>query len=232
METSRHLGKKPFTTIPASFGKDTVSMTSRRIVVGVLTFLVASVTNADVSRDVRAPFYQRGDGGETVECQGLPVRNMCGSEKAPSLIYYDCSDGKFNCVFDTHNVIAVPKAGLALGQRYSSFGADLIVERCFGLEGRCDIALVTSTCAVNSVCECRFMEGDPSSITFVYSREKGVTAFYTLRDAKELSKLGVDAELVVDTLPLLTFVLVAEEGLLKAELSLTRAVLRTQCSQS
>lgn len=68
--------------------------------------------------------YKRGDGRETIQCQGVPAHPICGSlEVGPESIYSDCSDDQFECIASADDVLAVPKAGFTLGQQYSVFGA-------------------------------------------------------------------------------------------------------------
>ena len=62
--------------------------------------------------------------------------------------------------------------------------------------------------------------------TFYYRRDVGVTAFFTVADT---AHIGVDADMLADALPLLTYVLVAEKGFLSAPLSLRRATMKTNC---
>jgi hypothetical protein len=59
-----------------------------------------------------------------------------------------------------------------------------------------------------------------------FSRELGVTAFYTTSD---VSSIGVDSKMLADAIPLITYILVAEKGFLRAPLALKRATSATNC---
>jgi hypothetical protein len=61
---------------------------------------------------------------------------------------------------------------------------------------------------------------------FYFSRELGVTTFYTTAD---LAAIGVDSKMLVDAIPLMTYFLVAEKGFLRARLALRRATSDTKC---
>jgi hypothetical protein len=51
------------------------------------------------------PTYKRGDGRETINCQGLPVHNACGSESLLAWTWLDCSDEAFAvCVQYTRRI--------------------------------------------------------------------------------------------------------------------------------
>jgi hypothetical protein len=173
----------------------------------------------------KVDMYKRGDGRETISCRiGSP--GDCGSrELGPELLYSDCSDEQFLCLMSTADVLAVPKAGLKPGQEYSVFGAKLAVERCFGDQATCEVAVISSRCADAEICTCRSsLKG--RTTRFYYSRELGVTAFYTVAGD---ARVGMDAAMLADALPLLTYVLVAEKGFLNAPLSLRRASIKAGC---
>lgn len=166
--------------------------------------------------------YLRGDGREVIECVVGRPPSMCGSVEVsglPGQIYFDCSDEKFECLFNTADVLAVPRAGLALGQKYTAFGANLTVERCFVDEASCEIALIRSECADAETCSGRSKVPGRKTL-FYFSRQLGITAFYTIGD---LGAIGVDSKMLMDAIPLLTYILVAEKGFLRAPLSLQRA---------
>jgi hypothetical protein len=171
--------------------------------------------------------YRRGDGQDAIQCQGGLVPKMCGSVgMTTKQIYFDCSDEEFECLFNATDVLAIPRPGFALGQRYSAFGANLTVERCFGDQASCEIALIKSECADARSCNCRSaVQG--RAIKFYFSREMGVTAFYTTGD---FSSIGVDSKMLADAIPLMTYVLVAEKGFLHTPLALRRANADTKCS--
>ena len=148
----------------------------------------------------------------------------------PELLYFDCSDEQFNCLMSTADVLAVPKAGLKMGQKYSVFGTNLTVERCFRDEATCEIAVhyfALCRCSKSAAAVPRETPGRVT--TFYYSRDLGVTAFYTVADT---SDIGVDAGRLADALPLLTFVLVAEKGFLRAPLVLRPSAGATQKEQN
>jgi hypothetical protein len=68
-------------------------------------------------------------------------------------------------------------------------------------------------------------------MTFYFSRERGVTAFFpeATGTADDLARQGADASELDDEIPLRTFVLVAEKGFLRAPLNLRISKLRTNC---
>lgn len=180
----------------------------------------------DSVQGVAGVMYKRGDGREVIQCQGGPVPRVCGTlEITAEQIYSDCSDEQFECLFNAADVLAIPRAGLSLGQKYTAFGANLTVERCFGDQASCAIALIKSECADAQTCSCR--SAVPGRRTnFYFSRELGVTTFYTIG---EPAAIGVDSKMLSDGIPLLTYVLVAEKGFLRAPLSLPKAALGTNC---
>jgi hypothetical protein len=170
--------------------------------------------------------YRRGDGREAIQCQGGRVPSMCGSvEINAEQIYYDCSDERFECLFNAADVLAIPKTGLTLGQQYAVFGANLTVERCFGNQASCEVALIKSECTDARTCSCRSSVRG-RTMKFYFSRELGVTTFYTTSD---VSLIGVDSKMLEDTIPLMTYVLVAEKGFLRTPLALRRATSDTNC---
>lgn len=168
--------------------------------------------------------YKRGDGRAIVECRGSPVPNQCASLDKSGVtdqVYLDCSNDQFECLFNTSDVLAIPKAGLASGQKYTVFGANLTVERCFGDQGACEIAVIRSECADAQICTCR--SAVPGRIlTFYYSHDFGVTAFYAIARPTEVR---LDSSTLSDAIPLLTYTLVAEKGFLQAPSSLGKATL-------
>jgi hypothetical protein len=176
--------------------------------------------------------YIRGDARAVIECSGGPAPRECGSVEVLSLsgeIYRDCSDAQFECLFNGV-VLAIPKTGgLTLGQKYSAFGASLTVEQCFLNLDTCELAMIKSECAVPGICGCR----PGSRAVFYFSRERGITAFY--RIAEPPSGMGeppngIDLKkLMTDSIPLLTYVLVAEKGFLRTPLSLRRATPGSGC---
>jgi hypothetical protein len=168
--------------------------------------------------------YVRGDGREAIECGIGSVPTECGSVEISGVaeqMYLDCSDEQFECLFNTADVLAIPKAGLTQGQKYTAFGANLTVERCFMDQDSCEVALIRSECGDAQTCSCRSAVPGRTT-TFYFSRELGVTAFYTIA---EPAAVGVDSKMLTDAIPLLTYVLVAEKGFLRAALSLPRASL-------
>lgn len=193
-----------------------------------ILLLVAGVKMSAFAGESEGPMvdmYRRGDGRDAIACRSIEPRDICGSSDLGSeIMYSDCTDGEFDCIVSTADVFAVPKAGLTLGQEYTAFGAKLKVQRCFGDEVSCEIAMISSKCATPEICHCR-SPSFPRTTTFYYSRARGVTAFYTIRD--DLGEMGIDPEMVRDGVPLITYVLVASEGFLRAALSLPRAELMT-----
>jgi hypothetical protein len=190
-------------------------------------FLQSCVGNpltAHNSTPVSGVTYKSGD-GETIDCAHSRRVYACGSRSAPLFIYFDCSDEQFECVFDTSNVLAIPKAGLTLGQQYSVYGAKLTVERC---QHACKEALISSRCVEGLTCSCRGGGGISDITTFFYfSRDIGVAAFYFVPDVSP--EPGRDAKTLLELVPLQTFVLVSEQGFLRAPLALGRTPLKTNC---
>jgi hypothetical protein len=197
-----------------------------------LLFLAGCVGGRMTAHNSMHPYmdmYKRGDGRETIQCRAIQPRNICETLSAPVLLYFDCSDTQFECVFDTMDVLAIPRAGLALGQQYSVYGAKLTVERCFGDQTSCTTALISSKCVESLTCSCR--SGTTASTAFFYfSRDIGVTAFYSAPDISP--DLGIDAKMRADFIPLVTYALVAEKGFLRAPLTLDRTRLDSNCHQS
>jgi len=128
-------------------------------------------------------------------------------------------------VYDGVNVLAAPKAGFVADGEYSVFGAKLRVKRCFNDLTNCGVAVVTSECADKQLCRCRSAL-NRQSITFYYSRELGITSFFSSAD---LSNVGVTTEMQMDAVPLLTYVLVSGAGFLKAPFVLPKGTLQTYC---
>jgi hypothetical protein len=170
--------------------------------------------------------YKRGDGRDTIQCRAIRPRNICGALTTPSLIYFDCSDANYDCLFDSTDVLATPKSPLVLGQRYQVFGSELTVERCFGPNDSCDVAMISSRCSSGSDCNCRSTIPGRATV-FYFSTEKGITAFRAVADIPASS--GLDPKAVSDAAPLTTYVLVEESGFLRTTLSLDRAKPRTGC---
>ncbi|HZF17533.1 MAG TPA: hypothetical protein VE046_16505 [Steroidobacteraceae bacterium] len=172
--------------------------------------------------------YKRGDGREVIECESRHVPGGCGSLETSGIteqVFSDCSDEQFECLFNSADVLAIPKAGLTVGQKYTAFGANLTVEQCFGDQASCGIAVIKSACADVQTCSCRStVQG--RATTFYFSRELGITAFYTIGAP---AAVGVDSKMLAEAIPLLTYVLVAEKGFLRASLALPRATLGTNC---
>lgn len=164
-----------------------------------------------------AAMYQLGDGKQTIRCDSRVVPNICaGSGLLSSPLLFDCSDERFDCVFDTLNVMAVPKGGYALGESYQAFGASLKVERCFGDQATCEMAVISSRCEDASDCTCRLAEHKQKTI-FYFSRERGIIAFYTtLENTSELADKGIGSDFFNDAVPMMTYFLIAEKGLLRA----------------
>jgi hypothetical protein len=163
--------------------------------------------------------YLRGDGREVIECSVGSPPEICGALEVTGLshqIYLDCSDEQFECLFNLYGVPAIPRAGLTLGQKYTAYGANLSVERCFGDQDSCEIAMIKSECHAER----------PVTIMFYFSSELGITTFYPTGGPPR----GVDAKMLTDAIPLMTYVLVAEKGFLRVPLSLRRVAPGTRCN--
>lgn len=186
--------------------------------------------SSESGHDLR--LYKMGDGRDAIGCSTSPDGDLCATSIWPRLSFKDCSDEQYACVFDNYNVVAVPRDTLMAGQSYTVFGAALTVERCFGNNESCETAMISSTCFDDAVCSCRRAEVGKTKVTFYYSRDLGVTAFYTAAagTAHELGKAGANIDELNDAIPLRTFVLVAEKGFLRAPLSVRAAKLVKDCS--
>jgi len=170
--------------------------------------------------------YMRGDGLEAIQCQGGNVPTMCGSvEIMGEQIFSDCSDEQYECIFNTADVFAIPRAGLTPGQDYRVFGAKLRVERCFGEKGGCEVAMIKSECADEQTCSCRSAVRGRTT-TYYFSQELGITTFYSIGDA---TSLGVDSKMLADAVPLVTFVLTADKGFLRTPLALPKIAQTIGC---
>jgi hypothetical protein len=181
--------------------------------------------HGSIANPTAGAMYRLGDGEGAIQCQGGKVSRLCGSGGIAGFVYSDCSNIEFDCVFDGTNVIAIPRIGYKLGQLYRSYGADLKVERCFGDQPSCEVAMIKSKCVDAEICSCR--SAAPGQVlTFYYTRTRGVTAFYATADAPAI---GVDLNLFHDALPLLTYTLSAEEGFLRKPLALRKASLNLRC---
>lgn len=168
--------------------------------------------------------YIRGDGRAGIMCS-LSSPTECGDLDTFGMteqIFLDCSDEEFQCLFNRADVLAIPRSGLVEGQEYTAFGANLTVERCFGEEGSCEIAMIKSKCKDSQTCSCR-SEVLNRTTTFYFSNELGVTAFYTVGAHPFEIDPQRATQLVTDSIPLLTYVLVAEKGFLRTDLPLRRA---------
>jgi hypothetical protein len=62
---------------------------------------------------------------------------------------------------------------------------------------------------------------------FYFSRELGVTTFYTTGD---FGAIGVDSKMLADAIPLMTYSLVAEKGFLRAPFGTPKSDFRYQVS--
>lgn len=169
--------------------------------------------------------YMRGDANEAIECYNgsRNVAAECGSLPVSGftgLIFWDCSDSQFECLYDG-GVLAVPRTDLAIGQKYTVFGALLTVERCFSDQAPCDTAMISSECVFGATCRCRFGQ----TTVFYYSRERGITAFYQIGSAP----VPVDPKFVADAIPLNTYVLIAKHGFLRVPLALRKATSEDYC---
>lgn len=170
--------------------------------------------------------YKRGDSGERVECQGFGVAELCGVTLGPLPTYSDCSDEQFLCLFDSASVFAIPRANLSLGQKFTVFGADLVVDQCFGGEDSCEVALISSKCLDLRTCGC--WSGTEGTHHFYFVKDVGVTVFYSLRE-KGAGEGGEDAKALRNAIPLGSYYLVAERGFLVMPMALPRAAPRASC---
>ncbi|MEJ0037663.1 MAG: hypothetical protein WDO68_16585 [Gammaproteobacteria bacterium] len=178
------------------------------------------------SQDLDGVMYKRGDGRDAIQCHAGPVPSDCGPVNPLEMpIIFDCSDEQFECVFNSADVMAVPRAGLTLGQKYTAFGANLTVEQCIGAEGSCEIAVIRSECADAQICSCR--SPFPGRTTaFSFSREKGILTFHSVVDP---AAAGLDPKVLPDVIPLLTYFLVAKKGFFRTPVALEKATLVTDC---
>ncbi len=170
--------------------------------------------------------YKRGDGRDAIQCHAGPAPSDCGPVNMPEMpIIFDCSNENFECVFNSADVMAVPRSNLTLGQKYTAFGANLTVEQCIGDQASCEIAVIKSECADAQTCSCR--SPFPGRTTaFSFSRERGVLTFYSVVDP---AAAGVDPKVVPHVIPLLTYFLVADKGFFRTPLALEKATLVASC---
>ena len=170
-------------------------------------------------QDLAGVLYKRGDGRDAIQCHAGSVPRDCGPVNMLEMpIIFDCSDKQFECLYNSADVIAVPRAGLALGQKYSVFGANLTVEQCIGDEGACQIALIKSECADAQSCSCRSV-APGRTMRFSFSGERGVLTFYSAVDP---AAAGMGPKVLPDVIPLLTYFLVAEKGFFRTPLALEK----------
>jgi len=186
---------------------------------------------SNTSKTARVEIYKRGDGHDSSGCEKSPARDICASHEEFGYLFADCSDDKFECVFDDNNVFAVPKLGFATGQTYSVFGATLTVDRCFGERGQCNVAMISSMCADDAVCSCRDAEIGKTKAIFYYSSELGITAFYVTAPKIQEggSKSATDSAELDDAIPLRTYVLASGPGFLREHWNMRAAKFRTRC---
>jgi len=177
----------------------------------------------------RVDLYRRGDGGESIVCMRAPDRDVCASSDQLGNQFSDCSDADFECVFDYYNVFAVPKKGVALGQEFEVFGAALKVERCFGEANQCEMAMISSHCAAGAECACRVTDVGETRGVFYYSKEEGITAFYTTLPKDQHVGSGAETAASDDAIPLRIYVLAAESGFLRERWNIRAAKTRARC---
>ena len=109
----------------------------------------------------------------------------------------DCSDATYRCIVSSHQVYAVPRAGLSPTAVYSAGGALFKVEECLRGDGhRCQVALVSSDCQRTSNDGCvqmaagRSASRDPGPfVYFIYNEDFGITAFGVVKGPVENREL-------------------------------------------
>jgi hypothetical protein len=180
-------------------------------------------------RHVPVVVYDRGDKEDAISCSHGDGRDYCMSKDSIGFSFSDCSDDKYNCVFDRFNVFAVPKQSLKKGLTFEVFGATLTVERCFGDSETCDLAMISSVCANDAVCSCRLIGTERSRSVFYFSSRYGITTFFTAIVESDTQVPRVAAEEIRDEIPLRTYVLAGESGFLREHWNLKTAKLMSEC---
>lgn len=155
-------------------------------------------------------------GDQRIDCDGVGLFEICGSLplSGDEGEFFECSDARFLCVASFVDVFAVPRAGMRENDRYEAHRAILTVERCFGEQGRCNRALISSRCSTPDVCACR-IKGGQRVVFFYFDEDRGITDFFPVQD-------GATA-LAAEVWPTLFYVLKAETGFLKREMALIEA---------
>jgi hypothetical protein len=208
-----------------------VVISVKRVALLALALVASALAACSTGPEGRAsivPFemYKRGDGRDPIVCSDLNSVQECASSGREAS-FIDCSDDRFACVLGASGVLATPKVGVIERQEYSVFGANLKVERCLGGGTSCETAVITSRCADPEICSCRYSSVNTVT-TFYFSPDMGITAFNTV-DHDSIAELGGDAKYLADVLPVVTYVLVAQEGFLKAPLALRRVEFQKTC---
>lgn len=100
----------------------------------------------------------------------------------------DCSDSSVRCVRSWSRTLAVPRAGLRIGENYRKDGVVFHVEECLrGGAKRCQVALVSATCwhrSAGEMCDEKARGGAHGAsggpveyvVYFIYNDDFGITA--------------------------------------------------------
>ena len=201
------------------------------VTIGLIGVATGEADQAVPPKTVDLPglVYRKGDAGDAIQCQGGEVPKNCGSISVlGAQTFTDCSTQQYECLFNEADVLAIPKKALSLGQKYTVFGATLTVERCFAAgQTPCAIALIRSECAGPKDCECRSPFPGRKAL-FYFSPDLGVLSYYAINDP---TTIGFDSKWIADSLPMVTYNLVAEKGFFRTPLALPKATKVGTCKK-
>lgn len=214
------------------------TVTVRQITLALLLWLLAACTSMSgeaplpsaATGRIEVDLYRAVNGETYIRCSGMSALTDCGERLygnpesdehdllPPSLEgeWANCSTSEVFCILNYRSVMAVPKSDLRAGLIYKVHGAELTVEKCFRalmseVPAPCGVALISTRCVDD--CDCLEESEKNGGVLFYYARSFGITAFFTTRDIKDMRESRSEN----------TWMLVADEGFLKAPLSLKQA---------
>lgn len=187
-------------------------------------------SSAGEREGLEVDLYRAINGESYIPCYGREVLSECGERlyaRPPSEEYdvgipspegewASCSTGEVDCILNYRYVMAVPKSDLREGLAYRLHGAELKIETCFEallseLPTPCEVALISTKCVDD--CGCLGEAQKDSGVLFYYTRNFGITAFFTMQNIKDMREIQ----------PAYSWTLIADEGFLKKSLSLPQA---------
>ena len=179
---------------------------------------------------LQVDLYRAINGESYIPCSGKEALSACGERlyaRPPSDEYdagipstegewANCSTDEVDCILNYRYVMAVPKSDLHPGLTYKLHGAELSVEKCFEalmseFPTPCEVALISTRCVDD--CGCLDEAERDGGVLFYYTRNIGITAFFTTRNVREMR----------ETHPAYSWTLIADQGFLKKPLSLQQA---------